>query len=867
MAVTEIIKNGHQYEVELGTTDAVREKGNAKIKIGGVDVNKFVPTMHSSKWDEEAFLEIIVPENVQDEIEVFKNGIIELTIGDVTWKYYKNADEALSFEVVLLSRPPKISWTFQLAFSPSLVFHHQGTLEDDWNYYSNGGTRKYWGCTTLAEFLAISRRPENIVNSYAVYYNKKNNKYLTGKFCHIERPKLVDALGATTYAVQEIIVTSLGTAEWTITCDRDWLRNATYPVVIDPVVGYNSIGGSSTEPGEVFFGGRYACPSAGDIDDIQVYAEKTGGAPIVRMGVYEDNGGTVASQDLLTANESEISLPANPAWMQDSGITGALPADDIWLCVATDGAWMVYYDTSTAGYDDTEAYWSFSYADAMPDPAPSEMEGYALELSFYANYTETGAGEDYIEVLLSSVNILDTEKRSITFKRIISAAVNLSENIRRLITFKRIMTAGIDIVDINRRISAMKRLIYSQLGINENAKRQIVFKRYIFADVGIEENNSAKRIMQRIMTSSMGIYEQVKRAFVFNRMFYDTVGIGESIQRKISLKRIIFEAVNLVDNINKKISTALKKVISESINVLSIIKKKGTFKRVLTEAVDITSIAKRSIIFIRNITSGVALLELNKKTFSIIKRILENEKISDTTKRKIDYKRFVASGVSLFDSNIRNITTTIKILVNELINISEVIDKRLSTSIKKIISESIFIYDDATAKIFTAFKKIISEAIAIYDICKRSISFKRVFLEAIDVGENISKKASINKIIHAVVALSDVLIRKLVLKRAMLSSMVITDGLLRRITYKRILSSVVDITSNINRRLTTALVKIIEDTVTIIDGIQYSKIVAYAIALSTFLATFTLDTLKRLFHFDNKTRSFTKDNDERKFKP
>ena len=77
----------------------------------------------------------------------------------------------------------------------------------------------------------------NALGSYAVYWKRKHNKYRTGKFCHIYRPKIIDATGRWIWGDLDWD----GEALW-ITVDESWLKRARYPVTVDPVIGTQSAG-------------------------------------------------------------------------------------------------------------------------------------------------------------------------------------------------------------------------------------------------------------------------------------------------------------------------------------------------------------------------------------------------------------------------------------------------------------------------------------------------------------------------------------------------------------------------------------------------------------------------------------------------
>jgi hypothetical protein len=88
--------------------------------------------------------------------------------------------------------------------------------------------------------------PEALRGSYAVYkkeavINSPIYHVGTGKLCHIHRPKIIDARGREVWG--DVII------EWgkmTITIPEGWLGEAKYPVIVDPIIGCNTLGAYST---------------------------------------------------------------------------------------------------------------------------------------------------------------------------------------------------------------------------------------------------------------------------------------------------------------------------------------------------------------------------------------------------------------------------------------------------------------------------------------------------------------------------------------------------------------------------------------------------------------------------------------------
>src|SRR5215510_10490232 len=73
--------------------------------------------------------------------------------------------------------------------------------------------------------------------SYAVYKKETLIGEGTGKLCHIHRPEIIDARGRRCWGDLSIVGNKL-----CITIPEQWLAEAAYPVIVDPVVGTTTIG-------------------------------------------------------------------------------------------------------------------------------------------------------------------------------------------------------------------------------------------------------------------------------------------------------------------------------------------------------------------------------------------------------------------------------------------------------------------------------------------------------------------------------------------------------------------------------------------------------------------------------------------------
>jgi len=130
---------------------------------------------------------------------------------------FSDSDEGFKFSLILKEKPSRNDIRFSITHK-NLIFYKQGEV-----------TKK------LADDLGVSLkeakagRPENVVNSYAVYHSQKaNNEYRTGKAFHLFRPKAIDSAGVEGWC--DIDIT--GTV-FSIELPNNIFNSVNYPVKID----------------------------------------------------------------------------------------------------------------------------------------------------------------------------------------------------------------------------------------------------------------------------------------------------------------------------------------------------------------------------------------------------------------------------------------------------------------------------------------------------------------------------------------------------------------------------------------------------------------------------------------------------------
>ena len=329
-----LIQVAHAYDIELY---AAKKERAAKVRIGSDAAsvgNKFVPNINMSKWDDEHWININFPIAIANQVETFDGEKVTLSIGDYSFIYYPKNEDDLEFEIVFGKKPPVMTLSLDILSSGGLDFLPQPAL-------------------TQSEIDDHHVRPDNVVGSYAVYCRSRDNKYCTGKFCHIYYPYLQDADGKTV----RVESFDISAGKMTIVLPPKWMESARYPVSLDPTIGNTTAGGSSwaTTAGKEAWGisdatggviGKYhisIATSAGNakmgVYPCTVTGDITGGG--LGAALLEQSGGfAIAIQNDNQANSPGGTIAANTRYAVVSFTSNASPAVKYDVGAANDGWYL-----------------------------------------------------------------------------------------------------------------------------------------------------------------------------------------------------------------------------------------------------------------------------------------------------------------------------------------------------------------------------------------------------------------------------------------------------------------------------------------------------------------------------------------------
>lgn len=382
------------FEVKPGSPEfrLSRVDGSATVDVGAPQKfnGKLGPAWKASKWNGRGWLEISGMD-----IDVNRGGEIKShpKFGDVyeceCVRKVKGKPRAERHRIVPGSVEYQIEWDtlkdvpetdyvdLLLDFSGDLTWSKQLPL-------------------TQKEIDEGCERPENVVNSYAIYGAQTGRivrdgveavNYESGKFGHLYRSQLIDAKGNRQWLDQTAPMASPNRLR--VYLDRGWLSGAAFPVVLDPTFGYTSAGASvSTGPagGSVVAFGRSSPSENGSVTEVSFYGRGRFGSSNITGGLYTGDG---TNPTTLLIDSGESSITTTSAWksLELDSATSVQSSVDYWIAFALSAQCLLYYDS---GADSGNGYWGGSNSYTSGQLPSTPLVGLFTDSAFYSAYATYG---------------------------------------------------------------------------------------------------------------------------------------------------------------------------------------------------------------------------------------------------------------------------------------------------------------------------------------------------------------------------------------------------------------------------------------------------------------------------------------------
>lgn len=172
--------NATTLKTILGDLDGKGADGDVLV---GSRTDRFLPIINISKWNDEAWIAFNYEAmRIDREIVVFDGAVADLNTEGVRWRSYvlPGSTKVLENEIYLDVAPPDNKIRLKITDSGNLEYLYQPVDLS----------------IAIDRPDAVAYRPPNVQGSYAVYIRgKRDNKYKTGKLCHLYRWDVTDNFG------------------------------------------------------------------------------------------------------------------------------------------------------------------------------------------------------------------------------------------------------------------------------------------------------------------------------------------------------------------------------------------------------------------------------------------------------------------------------------------------------------------------------------------------------------------------------------------------------------------------------------------------------------------------------------------------
>lgn len=421
--------------------------------------------MSLSRWGGEASL-VFAPGR-EHAGETREQGNELLLKSDATPKQYhvfRRLDgERFEYDVVLLKEPETNIIEIELEFPDGLEFFRQPSAE-----------------RLIASPFRCS--PE-VMESYAVYWKERNGPYKTGKFCHIYRPEIRDARGWKVWGQLDITGNMMR-----ITIPEEWLSDAAYPVVVDPIVGtqtrgalnmidWNNEGVLDEFYLELKMGfSRFtaATPISG-VCTSYLYAYRN----IASSGcavLYSDVGGNPTAR--LSRDEQVVSLQrSTPSWVASTFTLPSTVAQgaSFWYGYFTSEMFYTYYDAvGTFRRMATDEY------ESPPDLYDDEWNERTWQVLMSAYFSYSSA-LTVNRLVMDTIGLTELRTRSVGVRRVFPAAMALLDMslMTRFLMYRRVIADTVESLGQCGFLQVLFRFCVSNFSGTGLLKRSVTFIRLV----------------------------------------------------------------------------------------------------------------------------------------------------------------------------------------------------------------------------------------------------------------------------------------------------------------------------------------------------------------------------------------------------
>lgn len=414
--LTKAVKDKYSFENETFKHVAKNNpKDRIEVEVGDSKQPDFKPQFKVMRWDNEVNFSMRAQEHPNATVETEGEKIKYRTPNYEVHQYDKpEASEDGGFEFEwFLPKKPKSNILQATISTKNIEFLYQAPLNEEFPVGTNDDGRIVATAseteTRDASGNIICQRAEEFVGSYAIYrvfsnpLNYSNGyDYKAGKVGHIHRPKAIDASGNEVWCKLQI---DTNTGILSVTVPEDFLKDATYPVIVDPTIGYTKVGSANFETtSDTFYAptvGTGTLAISATVSAISFYGYCESSSLGMKFAIYDSSG------NLQTPQSSELTISdTTPQWRTQTFSGPSLSSGTRYYPAAffdwSSSTVSIHIYRDTGGASGVSKFQITTYP-TFPDPAT--FSDSTSRYSIYANLDGNGTHIGAIETFGSTIGL------------------------------------------------------------------------------------------------------------------------------------------------------------------------------------------------------------------------------------------------------------------------------------------------------------------------------------------------------------------------------------------------------------------------------------------------------------------------------
>lgn len=631
------------------------------VEIGDSKQPDFKPQVKWMRWNNQANLSIRAEVHPQA-IQTLQNGIVKYISDEYqVWMYDKpEASDEGGFEFEwIIDQIPATNVFRATIQQKGLTFHKQEAL-------------------TQEQIDEGDNRPDDVIGSYAVYFNRRDNEYRTGKFCHIYRPIARDSQNTEVYAELDI---NEKTGLLTVTVPWEFLRSAMYPVVVDPTFGYTTVGASTSGKRHDIRGSEGAPSANGTVDSISTYvASGWTSGEAQRFGIFDSSGNFIDETAESTAGGSGwITLNFSSPPSVTSGTT--------YLIGFYQDNTITYSYDSTSGLTSPSEDQGSGYP-TWPDPVGTST---AFQFSVYATYST--AGTTYNDTVSETVTATDSSSNVVTFANTVSETITGTDSNASSHTMVNAITETVTATDNNASSHTMNDIVSETVTATDSNVGGLLLQETISDSITATDSNSATITFSFTLSDTLTATDTLSNTMDMVNSLSESVTATDTLSPELVITESISETLTATDsNVG---GLLIQETISEAITANDNLANTVIFNNSISETLTATDNHADNLIIIATLTESLSATDSLANSLDIIATISETLTATDSNLSNLLMQETIAETLSAIDS--LGAETVINVSITDALTLGDSITGFNNISVN--ITESVSASDNVIATV------------------------------------------------------------------------------------------------------------------------------------------------------------------------